>query len=125
MSCPRLFRYIAVVILSFASIALSAEDAFTPRLQAPRIAPLSKAERTPAQEAMLSSRPDYNVYKTLAHHVDLYNRWSPLGRFLLDGSTLPPREREIVMLRMGWLCQSEYEWAQHARIAKAQAGLTS
>src|SRR6185503_18040339 len=38
---------------------------------------------------------------------------------------LPPREREIVMLRMGWLCQSEYEWAQHARIAKAQAGLSN
>jgi alkylhydroperoxidase family enzyme len=28
------------------------------------------------------------------------------------------------MLRMGWLCQSEYEWSQHARIAKREAGLT-
>jgi alkylhydroperoxidase family enzyme len=28
------------------------------------------------------------------------------------------------MLRMGWLCQSPYEWAQHARIAKASAGLS-
>lgn len=102
-----------------------AEDTFTPRLQTPRVAPLTKEQRTPAQEAMLSSRPDYNIYKTLAHHVDLYNRWSPLGRFLLDGSSLPPREREMVMLRMGWLCQSEYEWAQHARIAKAQAGLSN
>jgi 4-carboxymuconolactone decarboxylase len=27
------------------------------------------------------------------------------------------------MLRMGWLCQSEYEWSQHARIARAEAGL--
>ena len=68
---------------------------------------------------MLASRPDFNIYKTLAHHVDLYNRWSPLGRFVLDGSSLPPREREMVMLRMGWLCQSEYEWAQHARIAQS------
>ena len=107
------------------SSAFAAEDVFTPRPQIPRIAPLSKQQRTPAQEALLASRPDYNVYKTLAHHVDLYNRWSPLGRFLLDGSSLPPRDREIVMLRMGWLCQSEYEWAQHARIAKAQAGLAN
>ena len=74
---------------------------------------------------MLASRPDFNVYKTLAHHVDLYNRWSPLGRFIMTDSSLPPREREIVMLRMGWLCQSEYEWAQHARIGKAQAGLSN
>ena len=27
------------------------------------------------------------------------------------------------MLRMGRSCQSEYEWAQHARIAKAEAEL--
>jgi len=102
----------------------SAEDTFTPRLQTPRVAPLTKAQRSPAQQELLASRPDYNVYKTLAYHVDLYNRWSPLGRFVMTESSLPPRDREMVMLRMGWLCQSEYEWAQHARIAKAQAGLT-
>ncbi len=125
MSRPQLFRYIAVMMLSFASIALSADDTFTSRLQTPRVAPLAKGQRTPAQEEMLASRPDYNVYKTLAHHVDLFKRWSPLGQFVMNGSSLPPRERELVMLRMGWLCQSEYEWAQHARIAKAQAGLTN
>lgn len=107
------------------TIALGAQETFTPRLQTPRVAPLGKEQGTPAQQAMLASRPDFNIYKTLAHNVDLYNRWSPLGQFILNGSSLPPREREIVMLRMGWLCQSEYEWAQHARIAKAQAGLTS
>jgi len=29
------------------------------------------------------------------------------------------------MLRMGWLCQSEYEWSQHARIAQGEPGLTA
>ncbi len=112
----------ATLILSTASVA--ADQTFTPRLQTPRVAPLDKESATPSQQTMLASRPDFNIYKTLAHHVDLYTRWSPLGQFLLNGSSLPPREREIVMLRMGWLCQSEYEWAQHARIAKAQAGLS-
>jgi len=115
----------SVTLLLTAASVLGAEQTFTPRLQTPRVAPLGKEERTPEQQALLASRPDFNVYKTLAHDVDLYNRWSPLGRFVLDGSSLPPREREIVMLRMGWLCQSEYEWAQHARIAKAQAGLSN
>jgi 4-carboxymuconolactone decarboxylase len=114
----------ATLLLS-AATAFGAEQTFSPRLQTPRVAPLSKEQRTPEQQTLLASRPDFNVYKTLAHHVDLYNRWSPLGRFVMDGSSLPPREREIVMLRMGWLCQSEYEWAQHARIAKAQAGLSN
>ena len=112
----------SATLLLIATSVLGAEQTFTPRLQTPRVAPLGKEERTPEQQALLASRPDFNVYKTLAHDVDLYNRWSPLGRFVLDGSSLPPREREMVMLRMGWLCQSEYEWAQHARIAKAQAG---
>ena len=115
----------SATLLLIATSVLGAEQTFTPRLQTPRVAPLGKEERTAEQQALLASRPDFNVYKTLAHDVDLYNRWSPLGRFVLDGSSLPPREREIVMLRMGWLCQSEYEWAQHARIAKAQAGLSN
>ncbi|HKS55488.1 MAG TPA: carboxymuconolactone decarboxylase family protein [Steroidobacteraceae bacterium] len=125
MTRVHVFPCIVAMTVSFASIVLGAEDSFTPRLQTPRVAPLAKEQRSPAQQEMLASRPDYNVYKTLAHHVDLYNRWSPLGRFVMTESSLPAREREIVMLRMGWLCQSEYEWAQHARIAKAQAGVTS
>jgi alkylhydroperoxidase family enzyme len=100
-------------------------DTFTPRLKTPRLAPLGPENRTEAQKQMLASRADYNIYKTLAHHPDLYARWSPLGQFLLNGSSLPPRERELVMLRMGWLCQSEYEWSQHARIAKTTAGMTA
>jgi alkylhydroperoxidase family enzyme len=36
---------------------------------------------------------------------------------------LPPRERELLILRTGWLCQAEYEWGQHVIFAKA-AGLT-
>jgi alkylhydroperoxidase family enzyme len=36
---------------------------------------------------------------------------------------LPPREREIVILRVGWRCQSEYEFGQHTIIGR-DAGLT-
>ena len=96
---------------------------FSLRPTKPRVAPIPTENRTAAQVAMLAERPDYNIYKTLAHHPELYAKWSGLGRFVLNGSSLPPRERELVMLRMGWLCQSEYEWAQHARIATETAGV--
>lgn len=108
--------------------AAIAEPSFSPRPQEPRIPPVGedRSELSEAQVAMLNSRPDYNLYKTLVHHVDLYNHWSPLGRVLLNASTLPARDREIIMLRMGWLCQAEYEWAQHARIATAaDIGMTA
>ncbi|MGH1471084.1 MAG: carboxymuconolactone decarboxylase family protein [Cellvibrionaceae bacterium] len=98
---------------------------FSTRLKVPRIKPLPVEGRSPEQIAMLADRPDYNLYKTLAHHVELYNHWTPLGRALLNGSKIPARDREIIMLRMGWLCQAEYEWSQHARIATADdVGMT-
>jgi 4-carboxymuconolactone decarboxylase len=99
-------------------------ETFTPRLAVPRVPPIGKLGRTPAQEAMLANRPDFNIYKTLAHNPELYQRWGGLGQYLLSGSTLPARDREIIILRMGWLCQAPYEWAQHARIAKASAAMT-
>lgn len=98
--------------------------AFSPRLIQPRVPPVGKDGRTPAQDKMLAGRPDYNVFKTLAHDPELFERWNGLGLYLLNGSTLPPRDREIVILRMGWLCQAPYEWSQHARIAKASANMT-
>ncbi|MEK6301646.1 MAG: carboxymuconolactone decarboxylase family protein [Acidobacteriota bacterium] len=103
---------------------LAQPGAFSARLTTPRIAPVPEQGRTEAQRQMLASRPDFNIYKTLAHHPELYSRWSPLGSFLLNGSSLPARHREMLMMRMGWLCQSEYEWAQHARIATSSAGMT-
>jgi alkylhydroperoxidase family enzyme len=41
-----------------------------------------------------------------------------------DTSTLVPRERELLILRIGWLCQAEYEWGQHVRFGR-EAGLTN
>jgi alkylhydroperoxidase family enzyme len=50
-------------------------------------------------------------------------RWLVFGNHVLLKSTVPARKRELVFLRIGWLCESEYEWAQHIRIGK-QSGLT-
>jgi 4-carboxymuconolactone decarboxylase len=107
-----------------AIVAPAAMATFSPRLFQPRVPVIAKNGRTPAQDKMLAGRPDYNIFKTLAHAPELYERWSGLGQYLLNASTLPPRDREIIILRMGWLCQAPYEWSQHARIAKASAHMT-
>jgi alkylhydroperoxidase family enzyme len=99
-------------------------NSFSPRLKTPRVAPVPEKDRTEAQREMLSSRSTFNVYTTLAHHPDLFRRWSPLGGLVMNRSSIPARHREMLMLRMGWLCQSEYEWSQHARIATTAAVLT-
>jgi len=115
---------LVTIVVALALAGCATPHAFTPRLAEPRLAVVDEGNLTQAQRDMLASRSSLNIYRTLAHHVDLYNRWSPLGQFLLNGSSIPPRHREMAMLRMGWLCQSPYEWSQHARIAKASAGMT-
>jgi alkylhydroperoxidase family enzyme len=64
----------------------------------------------------------WNVFATFCQHTLLAKFWLPFATYVLRDNTIPPREREILILRIGWLCQSEYEWAQHVRIGK-RAGL--
>ncbi len=63
-----------------------------------------------------------NIFMTLVRHPGLFRKWLPFGGKLLDGK-LPARERELLILRTGWRCRSEYEWGQHALIGR-EAGLT-
>ncbi len=97
------------------------------RISEPRVKPLPEAERIgDAKEALDRVARDgrvLNIYATLAHHPKLFKRWSVFGTHVLFQSTLPPRERELLILRTGWLCRSEYEWGQHVIIGKA-AGVT-
>ena len=42
---------------------------------------------------------------------------------ILGKSTLSDRDRELLILRIGYLCQAGYEWGQHVQIAK-RIGMT-
>ena len=97
------------------------------RLKQPRIEPLPEEQWSEEAlelqaKAQMNGRT-LNIFKTLAHHPRLLKRWMVFGNHVLFRSTLPPRDRELVILRIGWLCQAEYEWGQHVLIGK-QAGLT-
>jgi alkylhydroperoxidase family enzyme len=64
-----------------------------------------------------------NIFTTLIHHPKLMKRWQVFGSHVLNKSTLPPRDRELLILRIGWLCRCEYEFGQHVVIGK-EAGLS-
>jgi alkylhydroperoxidase family enzyme len=96
------------------------------RLSKPRVLPLTLDECTPEQRELLTKGNParvLNVFATIARHADLYRRWIPFGNHILFKSTLSPRDREIAILRVGWLCKSGYEFAQHTVVGK-RAGLT-
>lgn len=60
----------------------------------------------------------FNIFKVLANHPALVKRWTPFAGHILSKQTLPFRDRELLILRIGWLNQAEYEFAQHELIAK-------
>ena len=48
----------------------------------------------------------------------LVKRWTPFAGHILGKQTLPFRDRELLILRIGWLNEAEYEFAQHELIAR-------
>ena len=92
----------------------------------PRVPPLPESDWSPETRELLERlRRDgrvYNIFATLARHPRLLERWLVFARHILSKSSLPPRQREIVILRTGFLCKAEYEWGHHVAIAR-DAGL--
>jgi 4-carboxymuconolactone decarboxylase len=91
-----------------------------------RVAPLADEELDEQQRELLAgvlaAGPTQNIFRTLARHPGLFRKWMPFGGKLLNGK-LPARERELAILRVGWLCSADYEWGQHVPIGR-RAGLT-
>jgi 4-carboxymuconolactone decarboxylase len=90
------------------------------RPEVPRIHPLGEAEYDDAQRELLARLlrgPTTNVYLTIARHPELADRMTSLGA-ALRGDGLPVRHRETLILRAGWRCRSNYEFAQHRRLAR-------
>ena len=89
----------------------------------PRIPPLPASEQDEQARELLAGvrvagapdAPAANIFATLVRHPGLFRRWLPFGGKLLAGK-LSARDRELLILRTGWLCQAEYEWAQHRAI---------
>lgn len=98
----------------------------------PRIPPLDPSqlgkeasETAAALRRAIGSTPSDEVTEftaTMLRHPDLYRRHVELA-FQLYGGRLSPRDRELVVLRIGWLCKAPYEWGEHVKIGK-RVGLT-
>ena len=94
--------------------------------QPPRIPPLAENEGDPQVVEMLNALPagaegpvgEYNIFRTLARHPDLFRSWLGFGGYLLVGGKVPPRDRELMILRTAVRCRSSYEWGQHVRISE-------
>jgi 4-carboxymuconolactone decarboxylase len=116
----------AALALSLAANFHFMDRAHAQRLTKPRIPPVA-TELTDDQRqrsATLGTQDAINIRTTMLNHPELSQAFGVFATNMLSKNTLPTRDREILILRIGWLCRSEYEWAQHVRISRRAAGLT-
>jgi alkylhydroperoxidase family enzyme len=110
----------------FNTLGVQPDDKAAPRLPSDLPYTLVLPVREPALsvarvEPLAGTEP--SISRTLRQNPELAAQWyafpefdAPAGR-----QVLPPHDRELAILRMGWNCQSDYEWAQHVgRIGRAR-----
>jgi alkylhydroperoxidase family enzyme len=98
------------------------------RTSKPRIAPLPDSAFNADQRAIIEPIAQngrvLNIFRTLIHTPKAMQGFLAWGNYILSRrNDLPAREREIVILRIGFLCKSGYEWTQHHAIG-LRANLT-
>lgn len=102
--------------------------------QPPRIMPLDSSEVTDEQKSLIQDLwkvleipprdevPEF--FATMLKHPQLMMAQTRYATQLLD-SALPPRLRQLSILRIGWLCLAPFEWSQHAKNSKAAKLVTT
>jgi len=70
-----------------------------------------------------NTRCELNFFKILIRHPSLLKNYTPFAMQLGAKPLLPPRDKEILILRTLVLCQETYESAHHLYIAR-EAGMT-
>lgn len=84
----------------------------------PRIEPLAPpydpaVARTLARMMPPGMEP-LKLFRTVAHHPYLLDKFRSTGTYLLNFGTVDPWEREVVIHRVCARCGAEYEWGVHA-----------
>lgn len=94
---------------------------------APRVPPLGQEDLDAEARALVDAVraaagapqtdlvPEY--MRTVIRHPEIFKCQMEMGTALFKGR-IPARERELAVLRIGWLCRAPYEWGQHVNIAK-------
>ena len=93
----------------------------TPRIE-PTTSPSPVLQRLIENGTRTPEGGALNIFGTLDLHPKLHEKFLVFAGYLLNG-TIPGREREIVILRVGWNCRSVYEFGQHTIIGRRE-GLT-
>ncbi len=96
----------------------------------PRLPALPPEERTERQQQLLDEmsmvvvdgvrkpRQDKAALDILVRHAELYKAHIEVAQKYLSDCEMSIRDRELAILRIGWLSQAPFEWGAHVIIAR-------
>jgi len=102
----------------------------------PRLPGLPPSERSQRQQMLLDEmsmvvvdgvrkpRDDKPALEIMIRHAELYKAHLEVAQKYLSDCELDIRDRELAILRIGWLSRAPFEWGAHVKIAKRN-GITS
>jgi alkylhydroperoxidase family enzyme len=79
--------------------------------------PYRSAEELAEEHRDLLSRP-INLFRGLANSPEAFSRFHALGEWIRWDCELDPRLRELVILQVGYLTGSAYEFSHHIEIGR-------
>ena len=88
-----------------------------------RIPPLAPEAFSPEQKALVGDWSSMHFCTVLVRHPQLYKVFLPYIEQLIAHTTLPPRDREVLVLRSLAVANDVYESHHHALIAR-NAGMS-
>lgn len=68
--------------------------------------------------------PGLRLLASMAHYPKLAKAFLTFNNHVSAESSLTHRDRELIIIRLSWLRQAEYEYLQHELLGRTRAGLT-
>ncbi len=80
--------------------------------------PVDEAKAAADEAGVPNYMAELAIFQVLLNHPRLACALNDLLATMLWHGALDPRLRELVIMRIGWLTASDYEWTQHWRVAQ-------
>ncbi|MGH3439524.1 MAG: carboxymuconolactone decarboxylase family protein [Sciscionella sp.] len=80
--------------------------------------PVDEAKAAADEAGVPNYMAELAIFQVLLNHPTLACALNDLLATMLWHGALDPRLRELVIMRIGWLTVSDYEWTQHWRVAQ-------
>lgn len=118
---------LAWLVLFLALLIVWNPNGLAQQLTGSRIQPLQPSEWTDVDREILGDRVRNNdtigVFKTCIKNEELCRVWLPFTSYIESTtSTLPNRDKQLLILRTAWLSRDGYVWSGHAPGLKRAGG---